>query len=83
MIQHISSGNSVELVRTARKLGADIHAEATPHHFTLTEEALLEHGTLAKMNPPLRTEKDRQEIIQGLKDGTNRSDCHRPCPAQC
>ena len=70
VIQHISSGNSVELVRTARKLGADIHAEATPHHFTLTEEALLEHGTLAKMNPPLRTEKDRQEIIQGLKDGT-------------
>ena len=70
VIQHISSGNSVELVRTAKKLGADIHAEATPHHFTLTEEALLEHGTLAKMNPPLRTEKDRQEIIQGLKDGT-------------
>ena len=67
VIQHISSGNSVELVRTAKKLGADIHAEATPHHFTLTEEALLEHGTLAKMNPPLRTEKDRQEIIQGLK----------------
>ena len=70
VIQHISSGNSVELVRTAKKLGADIHAEATPHHFTLTEGALLEHGTLAKMNPPLRTEKDRQEIIHGLKDGT-------------
>ena len=50
VIQHISSGNSVELVRTAKKLGADIHAEATPHHFTLTEGALLEHGTLAKMN---------------------------------
>ena len=61
VIQHISSGNSVELVRTAKKLGADIHAEATPHHFTLTEGALLEHGTLAKMNPPLRTEKDRHE----------------------
>ena len=70
VIQHISSGNSVELVRTAKKLGANIHAEATPHHFTLTEEALLKHGTLAKMNPPLRTEKDRQSIIQGLKDGT-------------
>lgn len=70
VIQHISSGNSVELVRTAKKLGADIHAESTPHHFTLTEEALLTHGTLAKMNPPLRTEKDRQQIIQGLKDGT-------------
>ena len=70
VIQHISSANSVELVRTAKKLGADIHAEATPHHFTLTEEALLKHGTLAKMNPPLRTEKDRLAIIKGLKDGT-------------
>lgn len=69
-IQHISSGNSVELVRTAKKLGADVHAEATPHHFTLTEEAVLEYGTLARMNPPLRTEKDRQEIIEGIKDGT-------------
>ncbi len=70
VIQHISSGNSVELVRTALKLGADIHAEATPHHFTLTEEAILEHGTLAKMNPPLRTEEDRQAIIRGLQDDT-------------
>ncbi len=70
VIQHISSGNSVELVRTALKLGADIHAEATPHHFTLTEEAVLKHGTLAKMNPPLRTEEDRQAIIRGLQDDT-------------
>ena len=70
VIQHISSGNSVALVRLAKKLGADIHAEATPHHFTLTEEAVLTYGTLAKMNPPLRTEKDRLAIIEGLKDGT-------------
>jgi len=70
VIQHISSGNSVALVRLAKELGADIHAEATPHHFTLTDEALLKHGTLAKMNPPLRKEKDRQEIIAGLADGT-------------
>lgn len=70
VIQHISSGNSVELVRTALKLGADIHAEATPHHFTLTEEAVLKHDTLAKMNPPLRTEEDRQAIIRGLQDDT-------------
>lgn len=69
-IQHISSGNSVEIVRTAKKLGADVHAEATPHHFTLTEDAVLEYGALARMNPPLRTEKDRQEIIEGIKDGT-------------
>lgn len=70
VIQHISSGNSVALVRLAKELGADIHAEATPHHFTLTDEAILTYGTLAKMNPPLRTEKDRQAIIAGLKDGT-------------
>lgn len=70
VIQHISSGNSVEMVRAAKKLGAHIHAEATPHHFTLTEEAVKKHGSLAKMNPPLRTEADRLAIIKGLKDGT-------------
>lgn len=69
-IQHISSKYSVELVRTAKRMGADIHAEATPHHFTLTEEAVLTYGTLARMNPPVRTEEDRQAIIEGLKDGT-------------
>lgn len=69
-IQHISSKNSVELVRTAKKMGADIHAEATPHHFTLTDEAVLKYGTLARMNPPVRTEEDRLQIIEGLKDGT-------------
>ena len=69
-IQHISSGHSVEMVRLAKKLGAKVWAEVTPHHFTLTEEAVLKHGTLAKMNPPLRTEKDRQMLIEGLKDGT-------------
>ena len=65
-IQHISSKNSVELVRLAKMLGADVHAEATPHHFTLTEEAVLKYGTLARMNPPLRTEEDRQAIIKGI-----------------
>ena len=69
-IQHISSKSSVALVRTAKALGARVFAEATPHHFSLTEEALDEHGTLAKMNPPLRTEEDRLAIIAGLKDGT-------------
>ncbi|MGN0372164.1 MAG: dihydroorotase [Enterocloster sp.] len=69
-IQHISSGHSVEMVRLAKKMGANVWAEVTPHHFTLTEEAVLEHGTLAKMNPPLRTEWDRQMLIEGLKDGT-------------
>lgn len=70
VIQHISSGNSVALVRNAKALGADIHAEATPHHFTLTDKAIIQHGSLAKMNPPLRTEADRLAIIEGLKDGT-------------
>lgn len=70
MIQHISSGYSVELVRTFKALGAKIHAEATPHHFTLNDTAVLRHGTLAKMNPPLRSEEDRLAIIRGLADGT-------------
>lgn len=70
VIQHISSGTSVDLVRMFKSRGAKLHAEATPHHFTLTEDAVLKHGTLAKMNPPLRTESDRMAIIEGLKDGT-------------
>ena len=70
VIQHISSKEAVELVRQAKAKGAHVHAEATPHHFTLTEEAVIEKGTLAKMNPPLREEEDRMAIIEGLKDGT-------------
>jgi dihydroorotase len=68
-IQHISSGTSVDLVRFAREHGAEVVAEASPHHFSLTEEAVLEHGTLARMNPPLRTAEDREKIIKGLQDG--------------
>ncbi len=70
VIQHISSKEAVELVRQAKLSGAGIHAEATPHHFTLTEEAVTIKGTLAKMNPPLREEADRLAVIEGLKDGT-------------
>lgn len=69
-IQHISARESVELMRQAKRRGGDIHGEATPHHFTLTEEALIRYGALAKMNPPLREEEDRQAIIRGLADGT-------------
>ncbi len=69
-IQHISSGNSADMVRFIKGLGANVYAEVTPHHFSLTEDAVLEHGTLAKMNPPLRTEYDRLRIIEGLKDDT-------------
>ncbi len=69
-IQHISTAEGVELVRQARKQNPRIHAEATPHHFSLTEDAVLRCGTLAKVNPPLRTEEDRLAIIAGLADGT-------------
>ena len=70
VIQHISTKEGVELVRKARLNNPHVHAEATPHHFALTEDAVIKHGTLAKMNPPLRTEEDRQAIIEGLSDGT-------------
>ena len=69
-IQHISSKEAVELVRQAKKRGDNIHAEATPHHFTLNEEAAIKYGTMAKMNPPLREEADRLAIIEALADGT-------------
>lgn len=69
-MQHLSSKVSVEILRTFKKLGADVHGEATPHHFTLTEDAVLEYGTYARMNPPLRTQEDKEEIIKGIVDGT-------------
>ncbi|MCI9501752.1 MAG: dihydroorotase [Hungatella sp.] len=69
-IQHISSAGGVDMVRQAKRMGGAVWAEVTPHHFTLTEEAVLRYGTLAKMNPPLRTEEDRQSLIRGLQDGT-------------
>ena len=69
-IQHISSGVAVDYVKEAKETGANVYAEASPHHFTLTEEAVLKYGTLARMNPPLRTEEDRQRIIKGLQEGT-------------
>ena len=69
-IQHMSSKNAVKMIKLAKELGADVAAEVTPHHFTLTDQAVLEHGALAKMNPPLRTEADRQAILEGIQDGT-------------
>ncbi len=68
--QHISSGLSVDIIRWAKSMGANIYAEATPHHFSMTEDDILKYNTNAKMNPPLRTESDRMKIIEGLKDGT-------------
>ena len=70
VIQHISTKEGVELVRKAKQEGLNIHAEATPHHFALTEMDVIRYGANAKMNPPLRTEEDRMAIIEGLKDGT-------------
>ena len=70
-IQHISTAEGVELVRKGKKDGlTGLHAEATPQHFSLTEKALIEKGSFAKLNPPLRTEEDRLAVIEGLKDGT-------------
>lgn len=69
-IQHISSKEAVETVKFAKSLGANVFAEASPHHFTLTQDAVLKHGSLAKMNPPLRTEADRLAIIEALKNDT-------------
>ena len=70
VIQHISAKESVELVRRAKQSGVRVYAEATPHHFSLTDDAVSLYGTNAKMNPPLRGEEDRMAIIQGLADGT-------------
>ena len=69
-VLHISTREAVELVRQAKKKGLRVTAEAAPHHFTLTDEAVLDYRTFSKMNPPLRAEEDRQAIIEGLKDGT-------------
>lgn len=69
-IQHISSKNAVAAVALAKKLGADVWAEVTPHHLTLDETAVLEFGSLAKMNPPLRTKEDKEALIEALRDGT-------------
>ena len=68
--QHVSSGRSVALIREGKARGADIHAEATPHHLSMTEDDVLMFGVNARMNPPLRTEADRQALIAGLLDGT-------------
>ena len=69
-IQHISSRLTVELIRFMKGLGADVWAEVTPQHFSLTEECVKEKGTLAKVNPPLRSEEDRKALLRGLADGT-------------
>ena len=67
---HLSTAGSIELVRRAKADGLAVSAEATPHHFSLTHEALLGYDPNAKVNPPLRAELDRLAVIEGLADGT-------------
>lgn len=69
-ICHVSTKGSVEIIRLAKARGVRVTAEATPHHFTLTDEAVKQHQALAKMKPPLREEEDRRAVIEGLRDGT-------------
>lgn len=69
-IQHISTRLGVDLVKFGKSMGANIYAEVTPHHLALNDRAVLKYGTLAKMNPPLRSEEDRLRIIEGIKEGT-------------
>jgi dihydroorotase len=69
-LAHLSTAGSVRLVREAKSRGLKVTAEACPHHFSLTEEAVQEFNTHAKMNPPLRTWQDVQALKDGLRDGT-------------
>ena len=68
--QHLSAGQSVDVVRFAKSLGANITAEVTPQHFSMTEQAILTHASNAKLNPPLRRQSDIEKLIVGLQDGT-------------
>ncbi len=79
-VQHISTKEAVKLVRKAKAEGVKVTAEVCPHHFTLIDEAILEYGTNAKMNPPLRTKEDVEEILLGIKDGTIDAICTDHAP---
>jgi dihydroorotase len=67
-IAHVSTAASVELIRQAKEEGVHVTAEVTPHHLTLTEEDVIKYGTLAKVNPPLRTKKDTIALLRALND---------------
>lgn len=69
-ICHVSTVGSVRLIRAAKERGVRVTAEAAPHHFTLTDKAVAEYDTNAKMKPPLRSETDREAVREGLRDGT-------------
>ena len=69
-IQHVATRGGVELIRAAKERGVRVTAEGSPHHFTLTDEAVDSYRTNAKMNPPLRSDADRDAVRQGVRDGT-------------
>ncbi len=69
-LAHMSTEKSIAMVRMAKDKGLPVTSEVTPHHVTLTEAAVLQLGTRAKVNPPLRTERDLSALKEGLKDGT-------------
>jgi dihydroorotase len=69
-IQHVATRGGVQLIRAAKERGIRVTAEASPHHFTLTDEAVGSYHTNAKMNPPLRSEADRDAVREGVRDGT-------------
>jgi dihydroorotase len=69
-IAHVSTGDSVDLIRSAKDRGVRVTAETSPHYFTLTDEAVEGYDTNAKMNPPLRSELDRQKVRLAIQDGT-------------
>ena len=69
-MQHVSTRESVDMIRRARAKGIPVTGEATPHHLTLTDECVKKFDTNYKMNPPLRSEDDRQALIEGVADGT-------------
>lgn len=69
-VAHISTRGAIELVRDGKRKGLQVTSEVTPHHFTMTDEAVLSYDTNTKMNPPLRTKDDVEAVIEGLRDGT-------------
>ncbi len=69
-IAHVSTAGSVEIIRRAKAAGAPVTAETCPQYFIFTEDLVPEKGTMARVNPPLRTQTDRQAILDGLLDGT-------------
>jgi len=69
-IAHVSTGGAVELVRQAKRRGVPVTAETAPHYLVLTDKAVCGYDTSKKVNPPLRSEEDRERVLEGLKDGT-------------